>query len=166
MPSPLLPYLHGAGLLSLGLLLYLLWWWDAPAPWKSRLCPYQHPYALCAVCSGHCVPPPLRAPQPRGPECVHYRDCTGCGDCPNGDKVENNDVEVSAVVVGSILVALFAMTAIAPLGGLSVAIVLGFAVAVVGRDVKVVMPKEDCPCMPDVGPCPYENGCGAEYTTQ
>lgn len=96
---------------------------------------------------------------------MHYRDCTGCDDCPNGDKVESNDIEVSAVVVGGTLVLVLAIVAVAPIGGLSVAILFGFAVAVVGKDIKVVMPKEDCPCMPDVGPCPYENGCG-EYTTQ
>lgn len=166
MTSPLMPFVTGAGLLSLFLLLYLLWWWDAPAPWKSRLCPYQHPYALCAVCSGHCLPPPFKVPQPPPTTFVHYRDCTGCADCANGDAVEGNELELSGTMAVALGVLLLALTIVAPLIGIVVAFMATVAVGSTGRDVKITMSREDCPCMPDVYPCPYENGCSADYVQQ
>lgn len=150
MTSPLMPFVTGAGLLSLFLLFYLLCWWDAPAQRKSRLCPYQHPYALCAVCSRHCLPPPLQAPQPPPTYFVHYRDCTGCPDCPNGDAVQSNGLEISAMWAVSVGVVVLALTALAPLIGIVVAFMVTVAVGSTGRDIRICMPVEDCPCMPDV----------------
>lgn len=151
MASPLLPYVTGAGVLSLLLLLYLLLWWDAPAPWKSRLCPYQHPYEMCGVCAAHCVPP---AVIPEG-----YADA--------GWPAPEPELELGAGTAAGLLAALLALTAAAPVVGLSVALLALAGVASAGRDIRVCLRRDACPYMPDVHACPYENGSsGSEFALQ